>query len=509
MAIASPSTPNFSASFYSKYSKSHSSARFSTVRCHRTNPPFQKSSISSRLNSSKPSNGYTDSDGDLQYEYEHGASVSRQPRKGRPVFVALPSDSVTSAGKMRRRKVILQSLRALAAAGVEGIVMEVWWGMVERDVPEHYDWQAYEEIVSLAEGCGLKVRAVMAFHQRGTGPGDPLWIPLPQWVLEEMERDPEISFSDRLGRRNKEYISLGCDLLPVLYGRSPIQAYSDFMRNFRDVFRRYLGVTITGIQVGMGPSGELRYPSCSSHNLTWARHIRELGDFQCYDKYLLSSLNASGKSEWANRSPENTDFFDNSRSSHYGDFFLKWYSNKLLSHGERICREVESIFHGIEINTSAKIGAIDWHYYVNSEGYLPIAQMFSRYRFGLCCTSFEVRDSEEQDKNPISSPEGFLRQLILAARVWKIPFEGENSSVNLDDGSFKQIVKMSDFYCHGVETASFSFNFVRMDRNLFEPRQWMNFTRFVKQMSDGGVFRARLEFGGVEVASNIMAAIAY
>lgn len=70
-------------------------------------------------------------------------------------------------------------------------------------------------------------------------------VPLPLWVLEEIDKDPDIAYSDRFGRRNMEYISLGCDTLPVLRGRSPIQAYTDFMRNFRDTFRPVLGVIIT------------------------------------------------------------------------------------------------------------------------------------------------------------------------------------------------------------------------------------------------------------------------
>lgn len=38
-----------------------------------------------------------------------------------------------------------------------------------------------------------------------------------------------------------------------------------------------------GVQIGMGPGGELRYPSLSSQklNMAWSR---ELGEFQCYDK---------------------------------------------------------------------------------------------------------------------------------------------------------------------------------------------------------------------------------
>lgn len=70
-------------------------------------------------------------------------------------------------------------------------------------------------------------------------------MPLPLWVLDEIQKDIELAYCDRFGRRNIEYISLGCDILPVLHGRSPIQAYADFMRNFRDTFGSLLGVIIT------------------------------------------------------------------------------------------------------------------------------------------------------------------------------------------------------------------------------------------------------------------------
>ena len=50
----------------------------------------------------------------------------------------------------------------------------------------------------------------------------------------EIDQNPDLVYTDKDGRRNYEYLSLGCDSLPVLKGRSPIQVYSDFMRNFRD-----------------------------------------------------------------------------------------------------------------------------------------------------------------------------------------------------------------------------------------------------------------------------------
>lgn len=64
-------------------------------------------------------------------------------------------------------------------------------------------------------------------------------------MLDEIQKDVDLAYCDRFGRRSIEYISLGCDILPVLRGRSPIQAYADFMRDFRDTFGPSLGVIIT------------------------------------------------------------------------------------------------------------------------------------------------------------------------------------------------------------------------------------------------------------------------
>ncbi|KAE9607410.1 putative beta-amylase [Lupinus albus] len=69
-------------------------------------------------------------------------------------------------------------------------------------------------------------------------------IPLPPWVMEEISKNPDLVYTDRSGRRNPEYISLGCDSMPVLKGRTPLQVYADYMRSFRDRFKDYLGSVI-------------------------------------------------------------------------------------------------------------------------------------------------------------------------------------------------------------------------------------------------------------------------
>ena len=68
---------------------------------------------------------------------------------------------------------------------------------------------------------------------------------------------------------------------------------------------QYLGSTITEVQVGLGPAGEMRYPSYQS--AYWV--FPGVGEFQCYDKYMLSMLyNASvaaGHPEWGKAGPKN------------------------------------------------------------------------------------------------------------------------------------------------------------------------------------------------------------
>lgn len=76
-------------------------------------------------------------------------------------------------------------------------------------------------------------------------------IPLPPWVLEEISKNPDLVYTDKSGRRNPEYISLGCDTIPLLRGRTPIQVYSDYMRSFRDRFRDFLGDVVQVIKLSV------------------------------------------------------------------------------------------------------------------------------------------------------------------------------------------------------------------------------------------------------------------
>jgi len=87
-----------------------------------------------------------------------------------------------------------------------------------------------------------------------------------------------------------EYITLWADNQTLFEGRTPIQMYTDFMNNFASTFRSYFPNVIDQIQVGLGPSGELRYPSYQSYKWNYCG----IGEFQINDKFMLSMLkNAS------------------------------------------------------------------------------------------------------------------------------------------------------------------------------------------------------------------------
>ncbi|KAG6428228.1 hypothetical protein SASPL_112479 [Salvia splendens] len=449
-------------------------------------------------------------------EYVAGGGAQAKDRKGVPVFVMMPLDSVTWNHTLNRKKAMNASLQALKSAGVEGIMVDVWWGLVEGEKPGEYNWAGYVELLEMAKKHGLKVQAVMSFHQCGGNVGDSCTIPLPKWVVEEIDKDPDLAYTDQWGRRNYEYLSLGCDTIPCLKGRTPVQCYSDFMRSFRDTFDHLLGDTIVEIQVGMGPAGELRYPSYPEANGTW--RFPGIGAFQCYDKYMLSSLKAAaeafGKPEWGhtgptdageyNNWPEDTNFFKKEGggwNSEYGEFFLTWYSELLIAHGERILQSATNIFENKGVKISVKVAGIHWHYgtrshapeltagYYNTrfrDGYLPIAQMLARHGAIFNFTCIEMRD-HEQPQDALCAPEKLVRQVALATQQAEVPLAGENALPRYDDTAHEQILQASALNLDGSsgDREMCAFTYLRMNPELFQPDNWRRFVAFVKKMGEG------------------------
>lgn len=235
-------------------------------------------------------------------------------------------------------------------------------------------------------------------------------------------------------------------------------------------------------------------------------------------QYMLSSLKAAAeaacKSEWGstgptdageyNNWPEDTPFFRKEGggwNSSYGEFFLGWYSQMLLDHGERILMSAKSIFENSGVKISVKVAGIHWHYgtrshapeltagYYNTrfrDGYLPIAQMLARHGAIFNFTCIEMRD-HEQPQDALCAPEKLVKQVALATQKAKVPLAGENALPRYDDYAHEQILQASslNFDGNSGESEMCAFTYLRMNPELFQADNWRRFVAFVKKMKEG------------------------
>jgi len=451
-----------------------------------------------------------------------GMTTLVDPLGGVPVYVMLPFNMVGADGQLSPTLTLKRNLEELKSVGVAGVVVEVWWGVVERKGPKKYDWSAYLQIVEMVKNARLRLKMVLSFHQCKID--DSINIPLPPWVVKEMEANQDMMYTDAEGRRNAEYISLGCDTKPVLQRRTPMQVYKDYMHGLQKKFHNYLGKdsVIVEIQVGMGPDGQLMYPSYSKAN-GW--YFPGIGEFQCYDKYMKKSLkkaaNAREKPEWAhvgvptgastyNEFPENTNFFqkDGEWKDEYGRFFLSWYSRKLLKHGDRLLAAAVYVFgESSNVTLSAKVPGIHWHYGTSSHAaehmagyyntrqkevdnalqkdvdntqrrdrYLPIIKMLHKHGTMLNFSCVEMRDYE-QPAQANSSPEALVKQVGEVAKEANVFLLGENALPRYDEYAFRQVVDTA------ARIGMSAFTYQRMSGEMFQPDNWRRFVEFVKDMS--------------------------
>ena len=471
------------------------------------------------------------------FEGKDAAEVGRafEPkyvRKPVPVYVMLPLNVVTNDGEVNDPEALERGLRALSEIGVEGVMIDVWWGIVERDGPRKYDWAAYREVMDMIKDAGLKVQAVMSFHACGANVGDVVEIPLPDWVLEAGKKDPDLFFTDQYGYRNPECISLWADNAATLAGRTPLNTYKDFMISFRNTFKAELGTTLTEITVGCGPCGELRYPAYPENRFAqkasqW--RFPGIGEFQCYDQRSLLSLSRAaseaGHIEWGGSGPHDTGGYNNlpfetgffrydggSWDSEYGSFFLSWYSSELVNHGDRMLEMTKRVFDRRGVTLAIKCAGVHWWYNVRShaaeltagyfntragefvperDGYAPIVRVCKKHGARLNFTCVEMHDSD----HPwycYCGPEGLLRQIRSACARFDVPFAGENALCRFDQAAYDKIIKNcagegndEEMWREGTMVPPMAcFTFLRFNAELFSPFAFESFRVFVQRMRD-------------------------
>lgn len=429
-------------------------------------------------------------------------------KKHLPFYVMLPVDTVSVHNTLNHCKAIQAGLLTLKTLGVDGVVMQVWWGVVEGDAPTKYDWAAYLVLVKFIQAAGLKVQASMCFHGCKYSKQKPA-IALPSWVLKVGDNDPNIFFTDHSGNRYKDCLSLAIDDLPLFEGRSPLQMVFDMLKSFRATFSEYIGNTIVEICVGLGPDGELRYPSFPEN--MWK--FPGVGEFQCYDKHMLANLKQHseemGHSLWGLAGPHDTPsycqwpqeggfFTDNGGSwnSPYGEFFLSWYTSQLLNHGDRMLFQAASIFRDDEVIIAGKLPAIHWWYKTKShaaeltsgfynvegrDGYEAFVEMFAKNASLIILPRMDV-SALEYPTEARCSPESLFLQIRRASHKYGVPVAGENSFPCYDSAAYKRVLNNVHIQSSPKLPVLTSFTFSSMGASLFSPENWRLFVNFFRNI---------------------------
>lgn len=256
-----------------------------------------------------------------------------------------------------------------------------------------------------------------------------------------------------------------------------------------------------GISMSLGPDGELRYPSqrqLKSHGV---------GEFQCYDENMLSHLKqhaeAGGNPLYGlggphdapsyNETPDSNNFFKDhggSWESHYGDFFLSWYSSELIAHGDRLLSLASSVFSDIEATIHGKVPLMhSWYktrshpseltagFYntANRDGYETVAEMFARNSSKMILPGMDLSD-QHRPQESLSSPESLIAQIKSASRKHGVMLAGQNSSDSGAPGGFDRI--KNNLEGESVEL----FTYQRMGAYFFSPEHFPSFAEFVRSV---------------------------
>lgn len=257
--------------------------------------------------------------------------------------------------------------RALKTMGVRGVSVDFWWGKVNPR-PGVFDFSMYDPLVKAIRMNGLTLLPIMSFHQCGGNVGDSIDIPLPSWVLENRDLD---FYQDNKGRVNKEHVPPWNEVAHEWY-ESVLVAFKKHYRMQIDT-----GV-IEKIYMGLGPAGELRYPSYDSKR-GWK--YPEYGRLQCYSKGAIrafrfflrdkyeNSMAALNKAWVTLESP--LDSFEDvqpprsssellSTESQYRLDFFEFYQGQLESHFTQVAGCFKRTFPSLRI--AGKVAGAHWCY---------------------------------------------------------------------------------------------------------------------------------------------------
>ncbi|KAG6427145.1 hypothetical protein SASPL_111385 [Salvia splendens] len=345
-----------------------------------------------------------------------------------PIFVMLPLGLINMECELVDPDNLINQLRILKSSNVDGVMVDCWWGI-------KYNWSGYRKLFQIVQDLDLKLQVVMSFHECGSNVGDDVHIPLPKWIMEIGSKNPDIFFTDREGRRNHECLTWGIDKQRVLEGRNALE----------------------GLNHGW------EYP--------------DIGEFQCYDKYLMESLvkaaEARGHLIWG-RAPNNAVLVDR--------------ADRVLAMANIAFEENAYCSEGIHwwYKTASHAAELTAGFYnpANRDGYATIASVLKKHEATLNFTCVELRTLDQHEDFPeaLADPEGLVWQVLNAAWDADIPVASENALPCYDKEGYNKILDIAKPFGDLDGRHLSAFTYLRLTPQLLEEQNFMEFERFVKRV---------------------------
>jgi beta-amylase len=253
-----------------------------------------------------------------------------------------------------------EDLARAVKIGVHAVSVDFWWGVIQKDGPEKFDWRYYDLVVNEIEKAGLRWIPILSFHRAGGNVGDDRHhYPLPKWVFARyigrhgISSERDVQYVSEDGNASNEYLSAWASSYYV-------KDFERFYRAFRDHYAKS-SARIAEINISLGPAGELRYPSYNDHDRDSGWPHR--GKIQAYSslarnsfrKFVIEKYGSEQSAtmkwgpEWkamGGAPPKDVESFFAKGGQHgpYGKDFFDWYNQSLIDHGKVIVGAAADVF---------------------------------------------------------------------------------------------------------------------------------------------------------------------
>ncbi|GAA0076443.1 family 14 glycosylhydrolase [Clostridium sp. CTA-5] len=364
-------------------------------------------------------------------------------KKDYKTYVMAPLEKI----KDNNWDVFKEKLITLKNNGVYAITTDIWWGYVEENGDNQFDWSYYKKYADVVRSSGLKWVPILSTHQCGGNVGNgETTVPLPSWLWTKDSKE-NMQFKNEEGQYIDEYLS------PWWSGIE--QQYDELYASFAENFSEYKDI-IAKIYLSAGPSGELRYPSYNTNIAGWT--YPERGQLYCYsegavkdfqdamkDKYgTISEVNDKWETNLADftqiQPPTDGDnFFINGYKTTYGNDFLTWYQETLEKHLAKMASKAHENFDSVfNVRIGAKVAGIHWlmnsptmphaaEYCAGLYNYSDLLDQFKKSDLDLTFTCLEMNDSDAYKDNYYSAPKSLVIEIANLAKSKGITMCGENA----------------------------------------------------------------------------------